>query len=114
MYHLIFTLTMPHRGSWNNKWSGEGHNYVRAKSFNKKEYKQLPDIVDKYHEYRWNDGWTAVVTVELVTSAKEKNKLIKNSAGFSGYDWMISSLLKYGKIIDSNTENEIKAKKISR
>lgn len=104
MYHLIFTLTMPRKGSWNNKWSGEGRPYIRAKSFNKKSFEQLPDIIDKYHEYRWPDGWTAVVDVKLVTSAKEKNKLIKNSVGFYGYDWMIDSLLKYGKIIDEQKE----------
>ncbi len=89
---------MPSKGSWNNKWSGEDFKYVVAKSFYKKDFEKLPDIIGKYHEYRWNDGWTAVVDVRLVKSAKEKNALIRGSRGFSGYDWMIKSLLKNGVI----------------
>ena len=100
MYYLIFTLNMPSCGSWNGKWSGEGRKYVKARRFYKADFEKLPDIVGKYHEYRWDDGWRAVVDVKLVTRANEKNKLIKDSVGFSGYDWMIDSLLKYGKILD--------------
>ena len=99
MHYLIFTLTMPNRGSWNNKWSGDSCKYVVAKKFSKKEFEALPDIVNKSHMYSWNDGWTALVSVELVTTAKEKNSAIKNSNGFCGYDWMITSLLKHGKIL---------------
>ena len=99
MYHLIFTLSMPRKGSWNNKWSGDSEKFVKARSFYKKEFDKIPDIVGKHHEYRWDDGWTAVVDVQLVKTAAEKNRMIKNSAGFFGYDWMIKSLIKHGKII---------------
>ena len=26
---IVFTLNMPHRGSWNGRWSGEGKIYAR-------------------------------------------------------------------------------------
>ena len=98
MYHLIFTLSMPHRASWNNKWSGEGIKYVRSRSFYKKDFEALPPNIIGNHRYRWDDGWEANVNVKLVKSAKEKNKIIHGSAGFCGYDWMINSLLKNGRI----------------
>ena len=98
MDYLIFKLSMPHRGSWNNKWSGESCNYTIAKKFTRKEFKELPEIAGKYHEYRWDDGWTAVVDVMHLTDGKIVKKLTKNSAGFCGYNWMIDSLLKHGYI----------------
>ena len=98
MHYLIFTLAMPRRGSQNNKWSGDNYKYVILKKFSKKDFEKLPDIINKYHEYRWDDGWTAVIDIQHVTNAKEKNKLIKNSQGFCCYDWMIDSLLKHGHI----------------
>lgn len=98
MHYLIFTLSMPSRGSWNNKWSGDDRKYVKARRFYKKDFDKLPDIIDKYHEYRWNDGWTAVVDVKHVTTVKEKNACVKGSVGFCGYDWMIDSLLEHGMI----------------
>lgn len=98
MKYLIFTLTMPSRASWNGRWSGENNLYAVAKRFTKEEFEKLPDIVDKDFRYRWSDGWCANINVKLVESAKEKNKLVKNSKGFCGYDWMITSLLNKGYI----------------
>ena len=106
MNYLIFKLSMPHRGSWNNKWSGENINYTIAKRFYKNDFKKLPDIVGKYHEYRWDDGWTAVVKVQHLTNIKEVKQLTKNSKGFCGYDWMIESLLKFGKIMSRNDQEK--------
>lgn len=28
---IVFELTMPHRGSWNNKWTGEQDRYIRVR-----------------------------------------------------------------------------------
>lgn len=99
MKYLVFTLSMPHAASWNGRWSGEGRKYVRARSFTEEQFKKLPDIANKDFGYRWDDGWVACVRVELVDSAKEKNKLVKGSVGFYGYDWMIKSILQHGKIL---------------
>lgn len=97
MKHLVFTLTMPHAASWNGRWSGEGGNYVRGAKFTDVAFKRLPKNLIGKHYYHWSDGWEACVTVELVDAA-EKRRRLKNSAGFAGYDWMITSILKYGEI----------------
>ena len=97
--YLVFTLTIPHAASWNGKWSGEGRKYARAKKYTLAEFSKLPDIANKDFSYRWDDGWVANVHVTLVDLAKDKDKLIKGSVGFYGYDWMIASIIKHGKII---------------
>jgi hypothetical protein len=53
------------------------------------------------HYYNFGDGWGANVEVKEVTG-DEKRKLVKQSAGFCGYDWMIDSLRWYGKIMNDN------------
>ena len=90
---IIFTLSMPNRGSWNNKWSGDGKVYARIRH-NKAV---PPEIVGKDFYYTWPDGWTACVSVEKV-DAKEADKIMKKSVGFYGYDWMIDSIIKNKEI----------------
>ena len=51
------------------------------------------------HYYNFGDGWGANVSVRIVEGAKSRNQAIKGSKGFCGYDWMIDSILKHGKII---------------
>ena len=97
MKHFAFTLKMPNRGSWDGKWSGDNQQYVRTRRFRKSE--QPPDE-GNYH-YSWNDGWGASVTVQEVT-ALEAAKLRKTSKGFCGYDWMIRSICRHGKIKTDN------------
>jgi hypothetical protein len=95
--HFAFTLSMPSNNSWNGRWSGEERLYVRVKSFSTRPYKeQLAKLVG-YHSYRFGDGWVAAVSVKVV-DADEKKKLLKKSAGFCGYDWMIDSLILHGEI----------------
>ncbi len=90
---IAFILTMPNRGSWNGKWSGEGNLYVIVKT----ERTVPKDIVGKDFFYRWDDGWTACVSVEKV-DCKTGNRMKKNSRGFCGYNWMVDSLIKNGCI----------------
>ena len=97
---IAFTLSMPSKASWNGHWSGEGRPYIRVKTLYKKYYTGYP--LDKILEqrdfyYTWNDGWTACVTAERVDS-KEATRLRNKSVGFYGYDWMIESILKIGRI----------------
>lgn len=63
-----------------------------------RHYAKLPKDILGDHYYRWSDGWEACVTVELVDS-REKRRRLKNSAGFSSYNWMIESLILTGKIL---------------
>lgn len=91
---IVFELTMPNRGSWNNKWSGESTRHIKVKYDN-----AVPkDLWNKDFFYRWDDGWTACISV-IKMSSKEARKLEKESSGFCGYDWMIDSIIKYHNII---------------
>ena len=98
---LCFELTMPGVASWNGRWSGEGRCYAKVRSITKEmEAQHLPTKGEtKTFDYRWDDGWCALVTVRQVL-AKEATRLRKNSVGFYGYDWMIDSILEHGKIIN--------------
>jgi len=96
---LVFELTMPNRGSWNNAWSQEDvkHYIVRPNS-TIKDKQMLKEILETENFfYRWNDGWTACVSVRKVDS-NTANKCRKASKGFCGYDWMVSSIIKKGCI----------------
>lgn len=90
-----FKLTMPNAGSWNGKWSGEQMLFARVRTLNKEEAEK---IIDKSFIYNWPDGWTACVSVARV-DYKEKQRIEKETKGFSGYDWMIESIIKNKKII---------------
>lgn len=98
---IVFELTMPNKGSWNGKWSQEETCFARV-------YKQnvVPkEYWNKSFYYRWDDGWTACVSVTRVP-AVEARKIEKRSKGFHGYDWMIESIIECGQIL---TRKERKA-----
>jgi hypothetical protein len=94
--HFAFTLSMPSTGGA-SRWSGEERVYVRVKSFTQRSWKETLAKLVGYHSYAFGDGWRAAVTVRVV-DADEKKKLLKKSAGFCGYDWMINSLIDHGEI----------------
>lgn len=90
---VAFELSMPNRGSWNGKWSGDGECFIRTRT-----EKSVPkEYWGKDFYYRWDDGWTACVSLYRVPAA-EANKMKRKSKGFCGYDWMIESIIKYGEI----------------
>lgn len=94
MKTVAFSLHMPGRGSWNGRWSGEGREHLM--------FMRLPDCLAKAYngkswDYRWDDGWCAVVGARIVDAAEGK-KLRKLNAGFCGYEWMVESILAYGRI----------------
>lgn len=96
---VAFELSMPNRGSWNNRWTGEDRRYVRVY-----DQRTVPkEYWGKDFYYTWSDGWTACVSVTQVDS-RTASKLRRLSNGFCGYDWMISSIIKYGKIMTSAEE----------
>lgn len=106
---IVFTLTMPNINTWNDSWSGQ--NKVFAKT---RENRFVPkEIIDKSFYYNFGDGWGANINVEKMT-AQQANKIMKKSSGFMGYDWMIDSIIKYNKIINSQEqkliENTIKGR----
>lgn len=91
---VLFKLTMPNVGSWNNKWSGEGNLYCISRKLSKPIEKELDG---KNFFYRWEDGWTAQISCTMM-SATEARRLTKKSKGFYGYNWMVDSILKDGEI----------------
>jgi hypothetical protein len=95
---LAFSLSMPNCASWNGKWSGEGKKYVIVKTFkSKKAIEKAEKLRDKgYFHYSWPDGWGAGITVKEVDSSQAA-KLRKESQGFCGYDWMVSTICDYGQ-----------------
>ena len=100
---VIFELTMPGCGSWNGRWSGEGKTYVRSKKNN-----QVPnEVIGKSFRYRWDDGWCVCITVRKVESRVER-KIMRRSSGFCGYNWMIDSIIKYGKILTKEEQEAVK------
>lgn len=90
---IVFELSMPRVGSWNNKWSGEGDLFVRTRD----ERKVPKEYWNEDFFYRWDDGWTACVSTRRM-QAKDAQKLERKSKGFCGYDWMIDSIIKHGEI----------------
>jgi hypothetical protein len=90
---IAFILTMPNRGSWNGRWSGENDLHAIVKT----ERSVPKDIIGKSFWYNWDDGWSACVSVEKV-DCREGNKLRQKSRGFCGYNWMVDSLIKKGRI----------------
>lgn len=93
---VAFTLGMPGKASWDGRWSGEGNLYVVVRRI-----KAIPDGLLGCHSYAWSDGWCASVATRIV-DGKEAAKLRKRSAGFCGYDWMVDSLLRDGRILASH------------
>lgn len=85
---LIAELTMPNIGSWNGKWSGAGDKYTIAINASPKKSEEL---LGNYY-YRWDDGWGANVEIRKPEFRE------KATNRFCGYEWMISSIQKYGEI----------------
>jgi hypothetical protein len=103
---INFELTMPNVGSWNGRWTGQGKKYYVTRSYFGKQAKELKAKLFSASDrpswyYRWEDGWGANVTAEIVT-ASEARKRQRISAGFCGYEWMIDSIEEYNKIYASH------------
>lgn len=90
---VAFELSMPSNNSWNGKWSGEGRCYAVVRS-----YRTAKPWMDKEsYTYSFGDGWVARVAVRMV-DASTAAKLRKATKGFCGYDWMIDSIERHGRI----------------
>lgn len=112
---LCFTLTMPNRGSWNGRWSGENSYYAvtRTLANSKRGREKAATLAGKSFYYRWDDGWGASVSVRAI-DGHEARSVRKKSKGFCGYDWMVDSILKHGAIYGSKDEIPEPAKEARR
>lgn len=95
--HVVFELTMPHRGSWNGRWSGENSGHYIFKDFPPGYFQKNKDRLIGQWEYRWDDGWAACIT-SSEASGQEFRELKKRNTGFCGYSWMVRSILLDGTI----------------
>lgn len=94
MKTIVFSLSMPHCGSWNGRWSGAEQKHL---IFKRLSDKYAATLDGQSWDYRWDDGWGAVIDARIV-SGEESRKLRKQNAGFCGYDWMVQSILAVGRI----------------
>jgi hypothetical protein len=85
---LIAELTMPNVGSWNGKFTGANTKYT----INVPHRTVSNDVVGNYY-YNFGDGCGANVEIR---QAEYREKV---SNKFMGYEWMVESILKNGKII---------------
>lgn len=96
---VVFVLSMPGKGSWNGKWSGEGIPYqaVRQIGTSKVAKERGAALCDQqFFRHRWNDGWEALVKVRTVDAREARQ--IRRKSDFCGYDWMIDSIIEHGEI----------------
>ena len=91
MTRMEFKLTMPGRNTWNGKWSGEDRNHTLLRDV---DDAQVERIDGRSWFYSWPDGWCAEITARVV----KEDEPLATSHGFNGYDWMVTSILRYGKI----------------
>lgn len=96
---ISFELTMPGRGSWNGRWSGEKNRHIITKTDRQIGKKKCEELDGRSFCYRWDDGWTACVSCRIV-DRKEAASLKKQNKGFCGYGWMVDSIIRRGKIIN--------------
>jgi hypothetical protein len=89
---LQFKLTMPRRGSWDQKWSGENQSHTLVRNVSNEKATEL--LVGGRWTYEWSDGWTAQVTARRMRPGEQH----KPDAGFQGYEWMVASILEHGYI----------------
>lgn len=100
---LCFKLWVTSCNTWNRQHSFNNQ-YLIFKTFLKKDNETADKILaKKSYGYMWDDGWTVSISVSQVSS-EEKRRLEKVNAGFLGYDWMVDSIIKHGKIIDASME----------
>lgn len=101
---MAFILTMPSNNSWNGKWTGDDRLYVVTRRFQNDANAPKPGR----YTHNFGDGWVAAITAKEVTT-DEARELVKKSKGFCGYEWMVDSIIKDGRVIARYTSGEVYA-----
>ena len=106
--YLCFKLSMPGNNSWNGRWSGDGRFYALVRKFTsaKEKAKAILTLAVKSYGYDFGDGWYARIDVSEVTAQEARAVRVK-SVGFAGYEWMVDSILRHGRILNSAQEREL-------
>lgn len=97
MRYILYTLTMPHSGSWDGKWTQEGKLHCVTRKYNAAS--DVPDKVLSTQDYYYDfgDGWGASISCSEI-SAAERQSYRRRSMGFCGYEWMVNEIEAYGRI----------------
>ena len=93
--YLAFELSMPSNNSWNSKWTGEDKKYIITRQIDDPEAAVIYNHAPYWHDFQNN--WIAQVDITRITNL-EAEQLEELSDGFCGYDWMIDSIIKHGRI----------------
>ena len=96
---------MPNSGSWNGRWSGEKDRHCIIRDYSEKDFENYKKNLIGTWFYRWDDGWTACINGDEITR-ETATKLKRLKTSFCGYDWMVGSIVKYGKIMTPNEAEE--------
>lgn len=89
---IEFKLSMPSCGSWDGKWTGSNRNNSVVHDVSDEQIERFK-LDGGYFSYSWDDGWAAGITTRIMKKGERRKK----SDGFSGYDWMVSNILSWGK-----------------
>jgi hypothetical protein len=105
---------MPNVGSWNGKFTGEGHLNCIVKSYPVDS--PIPKkVLSMKHGYRYDfgDGWSVNIKATEITG-KEKPKYKKESKGFYGYEWMVKEIEEFGRIrtVTERRQEEVLKKEV--
>jgi hypothetical protein len=100
MTQIEFRLTMPGRNTWDGRWTGDDRNYTLVRDADDSE---VPKFDGKSWSYSWPDGWRAEITARVLRSGEP----VVKSHGFCGYDWMVASIFRYGKIYADHQRPEV-------
>lgn len=107
MKTILFEFLWNNIGSWNGKTAGQEKKYYIKRTVSKAQDPE-DKLDDEYFIYDFGDGWTAGVKSKKV-SAREAGKAMRQSAGFQGYEWMVSEILKYGRILTRDERHAVEA-----
>ena len=111
MVHIVYILTMPNVGSWNGKFTGEGHLNCSVRSYIKDSPIPKKVLSMKYgYHYDFGDGWSVNIKATQI-KGNQKAKYKKASKGFYGYEWMIKEIEEFGRIktrVERDQEERLK------
>lgn len=90
---------MPNNNAWNRKWSGASQEHFVFKKLSNENAKTI--INESPYYYDFGDGWTACIEA---CKAEKKEK----ATNLRGYDWMLTEILFYGRILAKTERKEFK------
>lgn len=102
---LLFEYGHSKINTWNGRWAGEDKIFAKEVFLSTSKRERLSELgfdlrrgAKKSFTHDFGDGWVAEITM-TVGAKKDFKEVMKHSEGFMGYEWIIDSILKHGKIV---------------